>query len=81
MKSRAPVLTVLTCLLCMPVMAYAYVDPNAGGLLYQILFPVIVAIGAAWAGLRHHVSLWWSRWRGKSRSDTSQAHTEDEADR
>lgn len=40
--------------------AQAYIDPNAGGLLYQILFPVIVAIGAAWAGLRHKISYWWS---------------------
>jgi hypothetical protein len=28
---------------------YAYIDPNAGGWLSQILFPVLVAIGAAWA--------------------------------
>jgi hypothetical protein len=46
--------------------AYAYIDPNAGGLLYQILFPVIVAIGAAWAGLRHKIVEWWSRWRGRA---------------
>lgn len=44
--------------------AQAYIDPNAGGLLYQILFPVIVAIGAAWAGLRHKFAYWWSRLRG-----------------
>lgn len=51
-------------LLCPPA-ALAYVDPNAGGLLYQILFPLIVAIGAAWAGLRHRIGYWWMRLRGR----------------
>jgi len=50
--------------LLLPSHALAYVDPNAGGLLYQILFPLIVAIGAAWAGLRHRISYWWMRLRG-----------------
>lgn len=49
----------------LPGMAWAYVDPNAGGLLYQILFPLIVAIGAAWAGLRHRIGYWWARLRGR----------------
>ena len=48
--------------------AQAYIDPNAGGLLYQILFPVIVAVGAVWAGLRHKISYWWSLLRGRSSS-------------
>ena len=28
--------------------ANAYIDPNAGGLLYQILLPLIVAVTAGW---------------------------------
>lgn len=36
-------------LLILPFPAYAYVDPNAGGILFQILFPVLVAIAAVWA--------------------------------
>lgn len=51
--------------LLFPPSAFAYVDPNAGGLLYQILFPLIVAIGAAWAGLRHRIGYWWARLRGR----------------
>lgn len=49
----------------LPSPAWAYVDPNAGGLLYQILFPLIVAIGAAWAGLRYRIGSWWARLRGR----------------
>ena len=52
------------CLLSMP--AWAYIDPNAGGLLYQLLFPLLVAIGTAWATLRHHIRAWWDRLRGRT---------------
>ena len=49
----------------------AYVDPNAGGWLFQLLFPALVAIGAAWAGLRTRIALWWSRWSaGRGRKST-----------
>lgn len=50
-----------------PVMAY--LDPNAGGWLYQLLFPVLVAIGALWAGLRTQLTLWWARWRSGGRKN------------
>jgi len=30
----------------MPVESYAYIDPNTGGYVFQILFPVISAIAA-----------------------------------
>jgi hypothetical protein len=46
--------------------AMAYIDPNAGGWLFQLLFPLIVAIGAAWAGLRARISVWWARIRGRT---------------
>lgn len=66
-------------LLLLPTSAFAYIDPNAGGLLYQILFPVIVAIGALWAGFRHKLSYLWWRLRGRpdarkksERSDSEQ---------
>lgn len=52
--------------LVQPLEAWAYLDPNAGGILYQLLFPLIVAIGAAWAGLRYRIGHWWSRLFGKS---------------
>lgn len=45
--------------------AFAYIDPNAGGWLYQLLFPLIVMIGAVWAGLRTRISMWWWRWKNR----------------
>ena len=32
--------------------ALAYVDPNSAGLLYQIFFPLILAVTLAWRWLR-----------------------------
>jgi hypothetical protein len=36
----------------LPMEAYAYIDPNTGGWLFQLLFPVLVAIGIAWNFLK-----------------------------
>jgi hypothetical protein len=30
----------------------SYIDPNAGGWLFQLLFPVFVAVGGAWMVFR-----------------------------
>lgn len=32
--------------------AQAYIDPNSAGLLYQILFPLFVAVMGAWRWLK-----------------------------
>jgi hypothetical protein len=64
---------ILVLLSSLPIDAQAYIDPNAGGLLYQILFPVIVAVGAAWAGLRHKIGYWWSRLRNRPPTPTDEA--------
>lgn len=49
----AAVAAVLTCL---PLKAaYAYIDPNSAGALYQFLFPVLIAIGSAFAFLRRTI--------------------------
>lgn len=32
--------------------AYAYIDPNAGGLITQILTPVLLMFAVAWAAFR-----------------------------
>ena len=49
--------------------AYAYIDPNVGGWLYQLLFPLLIAIAGAWAVLRHKIAQFFSsfarRLRGK----------------
>ena len=49
----AAVVAVLTCLPLRP--AYAYIDPNSAGALYQFLFPLLVAIGSAFAFLRRTI--------------------------
>jgi len=48
--------------------AYAYVDPNSVGTLYQILFPLLVAIGSAIAMLRRAIAGAWHRLIGALRS-------------
>ena len=47
--------------LATPLDCYAYIDPNAGGWLFQLLFPVLVAIGAAWVALRQKIGKLWNR--------------------
>lgn len=48
--------TVIALLACMPLKAaYAYIDPNSAGALYQFLFPLLVAIGSAFAFLRRTI--------------------------
>ena len=44
------VIALLTCLPLRP--AYAYIDPNSAGALYQFLFPLLIAIGSAFAFMR-----------------------------
>jgi hypothetical protein len=47
---------VVAVLACMPMKAaYAYIDPNSAGALYQLLFPLLVAIGSAFAFLRRTI--------------------------
>jgi hypothetical protein len=43
----------------------AYIDPNAGGWLFQMLFPVFVAIGGVWMVLRKKLSALRNRLTGR----------------
>jgi hypothetical protein len=36
--------------------ALAYIDPNTGGLLFQLLAPLFIVLAAAWAFLRRGAS-------------------------
>lgn len=36
--------------------AFAYIDPNAGGMLFQLLAPVFAAIVGAWLFLRRWIA-------------------------
>lgn len=40
---------------------YAYLDPSAGGWLYQMIFPVIVALSGVWLFLQRHILDLWRR--------------------
>lgn len=64
-NARAPQALALALGLLAASPAFAYIDPNAGGWLYQLLFPLIVMIGAVWAGLRTRISMWWWRWKNR----------------
>ena len=47
---------VVALLACVPLRpAYAYIDPNSAGAIYQFLFPLLIAIGSAFAFLRRTI--------------------------
>jgi len=41
--------------------AHAYLDPNSAGPLYQLLFPLLIAIGSVVAMLRRAIARAWNR--------------------
>lgn len=49
--------------------AHAYVDPNAGGMLFQLLAPVMAAVVGGWLFLRRWIADWarrtWQRITGR----------------
>jgi len=49
-------LTGLFALLLQPGAAYAYIDPNAGGMLFQLLAPMFAAAVGAWLFLRRWIA-------------------------
>lgn len=60
-------------LLLQPALAFAYIDPNAGGLLFQLLAPLFAAIVGAWVFMRRAISnsirTVWQKLRGKKSAD------------
>jgi hypothetical protein len=54
LKSRGTCIAVLALIgsIAVPRDALAYVDPNSAGLLYQIFFPLVVAVTMAWRWLK-----------------------------
>ena len=49
--------------------ANAYLDPNAGGLLYQILLPLIIAVTAGWRYVKLTVLNLFHRLTGKTATE------------
>ena len=64
-----PFLLVLAALACAAPDAHAYIDPNVGGWLYQLLFPLLIAIAGAWAVLRHKIGEFFSMLAKKLRGE------------
>ena len=64
---RPALLFIFTLLL--PVSAFAYIDPNAGGLLFQLLAPLFAAVVGGWFFLRRwiatHARRLWRRITGR----------------
>jgi hypothetical protein len=45
----------------LPAECRAYIDPNAGGWLFQALLPVLVALAGAWISFRQTLRRWIAR--------------------
>ncbi len=60
--TRIELLIALAVLTCVPLRrAFAYVDPNSAGALYQLLFPLLIAIGSVFAALRRVIARTYAR--------------------
>jgi len=55
----SPILLVLLLAVFMAQDARAYIDPNSAGVLYQIFFPVIVAVTLAWRWIKEIAKQVW----------------------
>lgn len=44
---------------CLAGEARAYIDPNSAGVLYQIFFPLIVAVTLAWRWIKETCKVLW----------------------
>lgn len=62
-------LALLCLMLFLTQQAHAYIDPNAGGLLFQLLAPLFAGIVGAWLVARRWVAAqcrrWWRRITGR----------------
>jgi hypothetical protein len=70
-SSGTPLVAIALALCAMAAPAHAYFDPNTGGLLYQIAFPVIVAVTAGWRYIKAGLQSLLRRRPKKSSSDVS----------
>jgi hypothetical protein len=50
-----------------PSPAFAYIDPNAGGALLQLLAPLLAAVAGGWLMLRRWIAGHVDRWRRRMR--------------
>lgn len=70
LRKRVKILCAAAFALCLyPSSAMAYIDPNAGGMLFQLLAPVFAAIVGVWLFLRRWIAdlarRMWARLTGR----------------
>jgi hypothetical protein len=65
MKTDAPIvrlrLAAFVLTLAAAPQCHAYIDPNTGGFIYQLLFPLIVTVAAGWRWVKLGVGSAWGR--------------------
>jgi hypothetical protein len=66
-KLKTVAITLLALALSAPGSALAYIDPNAGGLLFQILAPLFLLVVAFWAAFKRKVGALWAKLASKLR--------------
>ena len=64
------VVLVVLCLVFVATPAYAYIDPNAAGLLSQIITPLLIAFAAAATFLRRQIGAFFARLSRRLRRGT-----------
>ena len=67
---RTAAFSTVVLFLLFPGSVWAYIDPNAGGMLFQLLAPLFAAVVGAWLFLRRwiaeQVRRLWRRITGRS---------------
>lgn len=58
---RSPAAVLAALALLQPLDAVAYIDPNTGGLLFQLLAPLLAMIASAWLLARDYIKGLWRR--------------------
>jgi hypothetical protein len=56
-------IALMVAIIVLPRDARAYVDPNSAGLIYQIFFPLLVAVALAWRWIKDSAARLWNRIR------------------
>jgi hypothetical protein len=57
MRDLRPILLTITAVLALaPMPAFAYIDPNTGGLLFQLLTPILTIIGGIFVFMRDAIT-------------------------
>ncbi len=59
--------------------AHAYGDPS-GGMLFQILTPILAALWGAWLIFAHKIHRWFHKITGKDLGNAAETHEAEHAD-